>query len=331
MSAYIASAKQARHNFENSCYSRWHKKGALPNQADGMLAFQRLRQQLFTPVITPGFKLKREDKLFAIGSCFARGVEAALVGKKMEVLSRAREFDSFRTRNNESNLGFTNKYNTFSIYNELRWALDPAAEFARESLVDIGNGIFYDPHTNPALELVCLEETLRRRSIINLVTRRIVQCRVVIITLGLVEVWRDKIANIFINTTPIPEALRTHPDRYEVHVTDFIQNLANLEHIHSLLGQFAHPDVQVVVTVSPVPLMTTFSTEDVVLANTYSKSLLRTVAQEWAAAHKNVHYFPSYEIVQNSERAITWEEDLRHVQGKVVNHIMNLFLGNYLS
>jgi len=246
-------------------------------------------------------------------------------------LSGAKEFDSFRTRNNETNLGFTNKYNTFSIYNELRWALDPAAEFPRESLVDIGNGIFYDPHTNPTLEVVGLEETLRRRSIINLVTRRIVQCRVVIITLGLVEVWRDKIANIFVNTTPIPEALRSHPDRYEVHVTNFAQNLANLEHMHSLLGQFGHPDVQVVVTVSPVPLMATFSTEDVVLANTYSKSLLRTVAQEWAAAHKNVHYFPSYEIVQNSERAITWEEDLRHVQGNVVKHIMNLFLENYLN
>jgi len=331
MSAHIASAKQARHNFEKSSYSRWHKKGALPNQADGVLAFQRLRQQLFTPAITPGFKLKREDKLFAIGSCFARGVELALLGKKMEVLSRATEFDSFPTMNNQSNLGFTNKYNTFSIYNELRWALDPAAEFARESLVDVGNGIFYDPHTNPALELVDLEETLRRRSIIKLVTQRIVQCRVVIVTLGLVEVWRDKIANVFVNTTPIPEALRRHPDRYEVHITNFTQNLSNLERIHSLLGQFGHPDVQVVVTVSPVPLMATFSTEDVVLANTYSKSLLRTVAQEWAAAHKNVHYFPSYEIVQNSERSITWEEDLRHVQGKVVTHIMNLFLANYLS
>jgi hypothetical protein len=330
MSIYIASAKQVRPNFNESC-SRWHRKGALPDQGDGTLAFQRLRRQLFTPIITPGFKLKREDKLFAIGSCFARGVEAALVGKKMEVLSRAKEFDSFRTRNNETNLGFTNKYNTFSIHNELRWALDPAAEFPRESLVDIGNGIFYDPHTNPTLEFVGLEETLRRRSIINLVTRRIVECRVVIITLGLVEVWRDKIANIFVNTTPVPDALRTHPDRYEVHVTNFIQNLANLEHIHSLLSQFGHPNVQVVVTVSPVPLMATFSTEDVVLANTYSKSLLRTVAQEWAAAHENVHYFPSYEIVQNSDRAITWEEDLRHVQGKVVQHIMGLFLSNYLS
>jgi hypothetical protein len=330
MSTYVASAERAFHNWRESC-SRWHKKGALPNEADGTLAFQRLRQQLFTPVITPSFKVKREDKLFAIGSCFARGVEAALAGGKMDVLSRATEFDSFATRNNETNLGFTNKYNTFSIYNELRWALDPAAEFPRESLVDIGDGIFYDPHTNPALQPVGLDETLQRRSIIKLVNRRIVQCRVVIITLGLVEVWRDKIANIFVNTTPIPEALGSHPDRYEVHITNFAQNLVNLEQIHNLLSQFGHPDVHIVVTVSPVPLMATFSTEDVVLANTYSKSLLRTVAQEWAAAHENVHYFPSYEIVQNSERAITWEEDLRHVQGKVVKHIMDLFLDNYLS
>jgi hypothetical protein len=330
MSTYIASTEQALCNWSES-RSRWHKKGALPNQADGTLAFQRLRQQLFTPLIKPGFKLKREDKLFAIGSCFARGVEWALADKKMEVLSRATEFDSFATRNNELNLGFINKYNTFSIYNELRWALDPAAEFPCESLVDIGDGIFCDPHTNPALQLVDLEETLRRRSIIKLVTQRIVQCRVVIITLGLVEVWRDKIANIFVNTTPFPNALSRYPDRYEFHITNFTQNLANLEHIHSLLGQFGHPDVHIVVTVSPVPLMATFSTEDIVLANTYSKSLLRTVAQEWAAAHENVHYFPSYEIVQNSERAITWGEDLRHVQGKVVQHIMNLFLANYLS
>jgi GSCFA family protein len=330
MSTYIASTEQALYNWSES-RSRWHKKGALPNQADGTLAFQRLRQQLFTPLIKPGFKLKREDKLFAIGSCFARGVEWALAGKKMDVLSRTSEFDSFPAANNEMRLGFTNKYNTFSIYNELRWALDPAAEFPCESLVDTGNGLFYDPHTNPALQLASLEETIHRHQIIESVTRRIAQCRVVIITLGLVEVWRDKIANIFLNHTPIPEALRSHPDRYEFHITNFTQNLVNLEHIHSLLSQFGHPDVHIVVTVSPVPLMATFSTEDVVLANTYSKSLLRTVAQEWAAAHENVHYFPSYEIVQNSERAITWEEDLRHVQGKVVKHIMDLFLDNYLS
>jgi len=312
-------------------YGRWHERGALPYQPNGRLAFQRLRQPLFVPAIRPAFTLRREDKLFAIGSCFARGIECALVEQEMAVLSRATEFDSFPAINNEMKLGFTNKYSTFSIYNELCWALDPAEEFPRESLVDIGNCVFYDPHTNPALQLAGLEETIHRREIIESVTRRVAQCRVVIVTLGLVEVWRDKIANVFINTAPIPTALGRHPDRYEFHITNFTENFSNLERLHALLSRFGHPDVQVVVTVSPVPLEATFSSEDVVIANTYSKSILRTAAQEWAASHKNVHYFPSYEIVQNSDRKVTWEEDLRHVKGEVVYHITNLFLRHYFT
>jgi hypothetical protein len=87
----------------------------------------------------------------------------------------------------------------------------------------------------------------------------------------------------------------------------------------------------VIVTVSPVPLMNTFSTMDIVVANTWAKSLLRAVAQEWAAAHSNVDYFPSYEIMQNSDRFAVWEHDLRHVKGVGVQHIMKLFLRNYIE
>jgi hypothetical protein len=332
VSIYVASSKEAQLNFEKNATSRWHKKDAPPAQPDGTLAFQRLRRPLFTPKIVPGLRLHRGDKFFAIGSCFARGIETALIDQKMEVLSAASEFASFQTINKEvSGLGFTNKYNTFSIYNELSWSLDPAAQFPQESIVEIGGGLFYDPHTNPTLQLADLKETLNRRSIIKMVTARIASCRIVVITLGLAEAWRDTVTDIFINTTPIPEVWVSYPDRYEFHVTDFRQNFSNLEQIHALLDKFGHPDVQIVITVSPVPLMATFSTEDVVLANTYSKSLLRTVAQEWAAAHENVYYFPSYEMVLNSEKAVTWEEDLRHVRGKVVNHIMRCFLGNYLE
>ena len=323
------TTEEAKRNFA-SPYSRWHRKDALPSELKGTLACERLREPLFVPAISPGFKMQHEDKVFAIGSCFARGVELALIDQKMDVLSKTGEFDSFPAMNGELELGFTNKYNTFSIYNELRWALDPAAEFPRESLVDLGNGIFYDPHTNPALQLAGLEETIYRRELMQMVTRRISQCRVVIITLGLVEVWRDTVANVFINQL-IPGMHSAYPERYELHVTNFVENLSNLERIHGLLSQFGHQDVQIVVTVSPVPLQATFSGEDVVIANTYSKCLLRAVAQEWSAAHKNVHYFPSYEIVQNSDRKLTWEEDMRHVKGNVVRHIMNLFLRNYCS
>jgi hypothetical protein len=332
MAIYTKPAPEARRNYETNAGSRWHRAGAVASEAQGKLAFQRLWHSPFTPFISPKFKIHREDKLFAIGSCFARGIEGALLARKMDVLSAAPEFASFQPASSlTSALGYTNKYNTYSIYNELSWALDPKASFPKDSIIDVGDGLYYDPHTNPALELANLDETLRRRSIVRQVNARTSQCRVVIITLGLVEVWRDTVADTFINTTPVPEALRHHPNRYEFHVTSFSENLANLEKIHALLTAFGHPQLQIIVTVSPVPLMATFSENDVVVANSYSKSLLRTAAQEWASLHDNIHYFPSYEIVQHSERSTTWMEDLRHVQGKIVNHIMDLFLRHYLG
>ena len=77
--------------------------------------------------------------------------------------------------------------------------------------------------------------------------------------------------------------------------------------------------------------MNMFSKMDIVVANSWAKSLLRAVSQEWAAVHSNVDYFPSYEIVQNSERAAVWECDLRHVRSHGVQHITDLFLKKYLD
>ncbi|MEP6955978.1 MAG: GSCFA domain-containing protein [Chthoniobacterales bacterium] len=332
MPLYSTSGEIARSNARSNPYSRWYHKEAAADEAEGKFAFQRLRSVFFTPSLTPKFQIRRSDKLFAIGSCFARGIEKALQARKFEVLSAAPDFDSFTTIGPQvTGLGFTNKYNTFSIANELKWALDPVEAFPEESILDLSGGVSYDPHTNPVLPPADRAETLRRRSILRQVNARIASCRVVVMTLGLVEVWRDLETNTFINTTPPPEAIARYPRRYEFHVSNFAENLSNLETIHGLLSRFGHRETQIVTTVSPVPLMATFSDQDIVIANTYSKSLLRTAAQEWAAAHDNVHYFPSYEIVMNSARDAAWLEDLRHVQGRLVNHIMDLFVRDYLE
>jgi len=47
--------------------------------------------------------------------------------------------------------------------------------------------------------------------------------------------------------------------------------------------------------------------------------------------HPNVDYFPSYEIVKSSDPAAVWEQDLRHVTGPGVQHIMKLFLRKYIE
>lgn len=331
-SLYVVTAAEAVKNYAANAARTWYKDGADPNDQAGKLAFQRLRQTSFAPQINPKFKLRRDDKFYAIGSCFARGIEQALTARKVTVESAAKEFAKFQpAKKGVSGLGFTNKYNTYSILNELRWALEPEATFPLDSIVQLKEKMWYDPHTNPTLSFVDLDETLARRALMQEVTKRISDCRAVVVTLGLAEVWRDAHAGVYINRTPIPSLFKTHPDRYEFHLSSFAENRANLERIYELLLRYGHPDFRIIVTVSPVPLMNTFSTMDIVVANTWAKSLLRAVAQEWAAAHVNVDYFPSYEIVQNSDRTATWEPDLRHVTGTGVQHIMELFVRNYLE
>jgi hypothetical protein len=330
-SIYVATSAEVHRNLAENDARTWCKEGSDPNSPPCNYASQRLQQTWFTPTITPKFKLQRDDKVYAIGSCFARGLENSLIARKIAVESAAPEFARLQPVNREaSGLGFINKYNTFSILNELRWALDPNAVFPVDSIVQVTDMTWSDPHTTPKLKLAGLEETLERRSLMRMVTKRIVDCRAAIITLGLVEVWRDVQTDVYINYTPLPALLKTQPGRYEFHLTSFTENWANLEAIHALLSRYGHPELRIVVTVSPVPLQTTFSKMDVVVANTYSKSLLRTVAQEWAAAHDNVDYFPSYEIVQNSDRAAVWQPDLRHVRAAVAHHITELFLHSYL-
>ncbi len=331
-SSHIASAGEAMKNYKTNGASTWYKDTADPDDPAGKYAFQRLSRTWFTPQVDPKFKLRRDDKFYAIGSCFARGLEHSLAKHNIAVESAAPEFAKLQPAKREvSALGFTNKYNTYSMLNELHWALDPDAAFPLESIVPLTKTTWYDPHTTPTLNFVGLEETLERRALIQTVTKRIRTCRAVVVTLGLAEVWRDVQADVYLNCTPIPSLFKTQPGRYEFHLTSFAQNWANLEAIYALLSQYGHPDVRIVVTVSPVPLMNTFSTMDIVVANTWAKSLLRAVAQEWAIAHDNVDYFPSYEIVQSSDRAAAWERDLRHVNGAGAQHIMELFLQNYLE
>ncbi len=295
----IASAVEVMTNHRENPSAVWYKDGVDQNDPNGKFAFQRLRRTWFVPHIVPKFKLRRDDAFYAIGSCFARGLENCLKNNDITVESVAPEFATLHAvRKGASGLGFTNKYNTYSMLNELLWALDPNAVFPDESIVPLTPTTWYDPHTNPTLSFTDLEETLQRRKLMQTVTKRIKNCRAVVVTLGLAEVWRDVRADVYLNCTPIPSLFRTQPHRYEFHLTTFEQNLANLEAIYELLTCHGHPDFSIIVTVSPVPLMNTFSTMDIVVANTWAKSLLRAVAQEWAMAHPNVDYFPSYEIVQ---------------------------------
>ena len=79
-------------------------------------------------------------------------------------------------------------------------------------------------------------------------------------------------------------------------------------------------------TVSPVPLTATASAEHVMVATSYSKSLLRTVAGEIASEDERIDYFPSYELVAAPPiRASLFEPNLRGVSARGVDTVMRHF------
>jgi hypothetical protein len=135
---------------------------------------------------------------------------------------------------------------------------------------------------------------------------------------------------VFTNVTPDPRIVRNNPDRFVFKRLTYLENLENLEAAHALLAQFGKPGHKIIVTVSPVPLMTTFTDEDIVVANTYSKNTLRAVATDFVEHHDNVDYFPSYEIVVNTNMAAAWLPDRRHFRCDLANKIMRVFISKWI-
>ena len=96
----------------------------------------------------------------------------------------------------------------------MRWALDPAAVFPVESIAKVTETSWSDPHANPTLEFVDFEETLKRRALLQTVTKTNRELsRGDDSALGLAEVWRDVKADVYLNNTPIPPLLVREPDR----------------------------------------------------------------------------------------------------------------------
>jgi hypothetical protein len=317
----------ARNALQSSRSARWSSGWEVEPAPE--TAWARLRAPFFRPDVTPGFEIGRDDEIFAVGSCLARGVEAAFNARGFPVASLTSAFDDYPIRTRGSNpMGFTNKYNPWSIANELAWAFE-AGGLPPDALVQVDAERWMDPHATPIFEHTGREETLARHRQLTELFQRTRRCRVITVTLGLIEAWHDRATGLYTNASP--PLLRDDPDRFELHVLDFADITAALERIHALLAAHCRPDHRVVVTVSPVPLEATFTGQDVVIANTHSKALLRAAAAEWCAKHENLHYFPSFEIVTSSDRSLAWHMDGRHVSHELVRHIMDVFVETYVA
>ncbi len=167
--------------------------------------------------------------------------------------------------------------------------------------------------------------------------KALTRARLLIITLGLTEIWENKFDGSVI-CIPSGPYVNEGGDmsRYRFRVSRYEENLANLERIHDIMA--AHnPECQLMVTVSPVHLWATFRKDsDVISASCNSKSTLRAAADEFASRHGNVFYFPAYEMAtiyrpMVGEYIFSREEENFHINKPTIKFVMNQFFKHYAA
>jgi hypothetical protein len=171
------------------------------------------------------------------------------------------------------------------------------------------------------------EATEERR---RLVRETLERTDVLVLTLGLSEVWYDRESG-----EPLWRALtRRHydPERHVLRVETLADTRRHLEKIEALRARHL-PRMKIVFTVSPVRLRATFRPVSAISANSASKAILRAALDEFlrerpAQLNRELFYFPSYEIVHDVFRD-PFEEDNRHVTPFVAAQVVRCFAENF--
>ena len=292
-------------------------------------ARDRLEPEVW-PVCHPSFSLTPGEKIFTIGSCFARNMEhyLDLVGFDVPALT----FDARSGEATGRPISILNKYTPPTIFQELSWAAGVsargggvAAEDVESLRLDLSDGSVADLQlaSRPVNERRFLE---RRQGLCDLFAQAF-RSDSIFITLGHIEAWLDKETGLFTASPPLYPG--QEPGRFVFAELTFDQCLDYLRRTVDLLRK-RNPSCKIVVTTSPVPLGRTFSGRDVILANEYSKCMLRVVSEMVARATPKMDYFPSFEAVRMTSGPHVWREDRRHVRSAFVGRIAQHFVASYV-
>ena len=149
------------------------------------------------------------------------------------------------------------------------------------------------------------------------------------ITLGLTECWYDNETRTFLNRMPPAAVLRgSGGGRYRFRNLEFGECVRQLE--SAMQAVLSDDDRHIILTVSPVPLQTTFTGQDCVTANMRSKAVLRAVADRLCTVFAGrVDYFPSYEIAMSGGLQAFCDDNV-HARVPVVKRIVDHLFATYL-
>lgn len=276
----------------------------MPTKEETVRSPEEIEQYILTGWTPDKPFITKSDQILTFGSCFADSVQNYLRTKGYGIP------DVHQCNITKYGAGMAN---TFTIRQQLEWAYGEGQFAAADQWS-------YDPAAPPLHRL--REDQEATRSLLD-------NTDVFIITIGLSEVWCDKL-NGYVFWKAVP-GTTFDPDRHSFRVSTVQENQDNLRRIVRLLRKH-RPDAAIVFTLSPVSLLATFRPISCVTANCVSKSILRVAIDNvMNDTHDDkLFYWPSYEIVTGSSEH-GFKTDHRHPKAETVAKIMDLFAKFYLA
>jgi hypothetical protein len=282
--------------------------------------------------------IKKSDQIATAGSCFAQHIGNNLAARGASFMDMEPAPPLFSSTAEARKWGygvFSCRYGNVYTSRQLIQLFDEAhGNRTPEERVWEKNGRFYDslrasvdPVGHDSAKTVL---ALRERHLAA-VRRMFATLDVFVFTMGLTEGWESTQDSTMYAVAPGTVAGIYDPNKH------VFRNLRHAEIKADMLAfwerlRMVNPSARMLLTVSPVPLTATASDNHVLVATTYSKSVLRAVAGELSEDVDDIHYFPSYEIISSHpSRGMFFDPDLRNVNQFGVNFVMTHFFSGALA
>jgi hypothetical protein len=309
-----------------------HPYRRQPARAFWRQAVAELAPSAVDPVADWSLRIGRDTRVATAGSCFAQHIARRLAASGFCYLVTEPPHPLF-----DAALAARFNYGTFSarygnVYTtrQLRQLLDRAfgdrAGYDEVWQDEAGHWIDpFRPGIQPDGFGSRRELELDREQHLRAVRRLFDELDVFVFTLGLTEAWVNAVSGAVYPVCPGVAGGQFDATKHSLHNFDVCEVAEDLEQVWQRL-QLINPTAQMILTVSPVPLMATATADHVLTATTYSKSVLRVAADQLARRYQGIHYFPSFEIITGSpSRGSYFAPNLRDVTEAGVDHVMRVF------
>jgi hypothetical protein len=279
----------------------------------------------------PKFQFAPETRIATAGSCFAQHISRYLRARNATVVDRE-PGPAHLSPATAAKYGYgiySARYgNIYTVRHLLQLTEEALGRFVPSDAVWERDGRFFDamrigvePEGLPSAEAVRRHRLQHLRHVGGLFRHS----DVFIFTLGLTEAWTHRESGTVYPTAPGTIAGSYRPEVHAFTNFDFSEVYKDFVKFRRLAMK-RNPELKFVLTVSPVPLAATASDKHVLVATTYSKSVLRAVAGTLAEAFENVDYFPSYDLLSSAfTRGAFHSGDARQITEPGVEAVMRIF------